>query len=143
MEEIWKELPGYPMYMVSNLGKVKSLRRNIIMSQRSDKGYFYVNVYNNGRKTLKVHQMVAMAFLNYKPSGFNGGQTIVVDHINNIQSDNRLSNLQLITCSLNNKKDKKNLGVSYHKVTGKWVVRVDGRYIGSFSNEEEAKKAAQ
>jgi hypothetical protein len=138
MIEEWRKIPNYDEYEVSNLGRVRSLRRNIIMSQRPDRyGYKYVNLYSNGRKTFKVHQLVAMSFLNHIPCGLE----IVVDHINNVKDDNRLVNLQLISCKANNQKDKKNLGISYHKLQRRYIVRVEGRYIGGFKTEEEAKNS--
>ena len=43
-----------------------------------------------------------MAFLNHKPNG----NKLVVDHINNVKTDNRLSNLQIITQRKNTSKDR-------------------------------------
>ncbi len=136
MEEVWKKLNGYD-YEISSLGRIKSLKRNIILSQRKDHaGYYYVNLYAGKRKTFKVHQLVAMVFMNHIPCGLK----IVVDHINNISDDNRLENLQLISCTLNNQKDKKRLGVTYHKVQKKYIVRILGRSYGSFTSLEDAIK---
>ena len=61
----------------------------------SAQGYERVTVkdLNGGYKCYGVHQLVAMAFLDHVPNG----HTLVVDHINDVKSDNRLSNLQLIT----------------------------------------------
>ena len=134
MIEEWKDIADYE-YQVSNLGRVRSLKRNIIMKPRKDKyGYLYVNLYNKVRKTYKVHQLVAMAFLNHNPCGMD----VVVDHINNIKDDNRLVNLQLISCELNNQKDKKSLGLTYHRTNKRWVVRIKGKWIGSYKTKDEA-----
>ena len=75
MKEIWKPVEGYEgLYQISNLGRVKSLKRrtksgfyNRIMmlkpSEHTD-GYLQVVLYKNGqRKTYKVHRLVANAFL--------------------------------------------------------------------------------
>jgi len=133
MEE-WKKLDGYE-YDISTSGRVKSLRRNIILSQRKDyAGYYYVNLYADKRKTFKVHQLVAMVFMNHKPCGMR----VVVDHINNNKEDNNRDNLQLISCRLNNQKDKKNLGISYHKKNSRYYVRINGISYGSFGSIQEA-----
>jgi hypothetical protein len=53
-----------------------------------------------------------MCFLNHIPNGHD----IVVDHINNIKTDNRLENIQLISNRDNVLKDKKNGTSIYHGV---------------------------
>ena len=136
MIEEWKDIPGYE-YQVSNLGRVKSLKRDIILSQRKDyAGYFYVNLYGVKRKTYKVHQLVAMAFLNHTPCGMSH----VIDHINNNKEDNRVANLQVISCKLNNQKDKKSLGITYRKDTERYIIRKEGKYLGSSKDLAAAKK---
>lgn len=148
--EIFKDIPGYEgMYQVSNLGCVKSLERKgktkgRILKQRKRNGYFRVNFsVKQVHKTFQVHQLVAMAFLNHNPCGFE----LVVDHINNIKTDNRLENLQLISVRENTSKDKKGgtskyIGVTFHKLTNKWqsCIYINGKYkhLGLFINEKDA-----
>lgn len=69
MEE-WKDIEGYPNYMVSNLGRVKSLgndktRKEKILNGCKDKdGYFQIKLSKEGKvKMYKVHRLVAQAFL--------------------------------------------------------------------------------
>jgi hypothetical protein len=163
-KEIWKDIPDYEgKYQVSNLGRVKSLNRNIydkngnlhyiqkekILKLTSNKlGYYYVNLYNNIKvKNVKVHILVALTFLNHKTDGTT---KIVIDHINNISSDNRVENLQIITQRENCLKDKKNKtskyqGVCWDKKNKKWrtSIRFKGNKIniGLFITEEEANTA--
>ena len=77
--ENWKDIKGYEgLYQVSNLGRVKSLERNaykpngvarkkeekILASALNSNGYSFVNLYKNGkRKSMLVHRLVAMAFI--------------------------------------------------------------------------------
>lgn len=111
-KEIWKDVVGYEgIYKVSNLGRVKSISKlkyngriyfmtkEIMMCQSNDSsGYKFIALTNNGKmKSKRVHQLVAMAFLDHVPCGFK----LVVDHINNIKSDNRLCNLQILTHQAN------------------------------------------
>ena len=70
MEEIWKIIDGYPNYMVSNLGRVKTLnykrsgREKIMSLLDNGSGYFKVCLCSNGKvKQLYVHRLVAEAFL--------------------------------------------------------------------------------
>lgn len=146
MQEIWKAIPGYDGYEVSNLGNVKSLGNNktrkekILKPLSNGKGYFQVELF---KKRVYIHQLVAMAFLNHKKDGHK----LVVDHINNIQTDNRLENLQIISQRKNTIKNKTNKtskyeGVDWHKSSNKWRARIyiNGKYeyLGIFSSEEEA-----
>ena len=156
--EIFKTIPNYESYQVSNLGNVKSLSRIVKHYTGSDKvlkekilkpgldGTGYLTVLltnNNGRTTFKVHQIIAMVFLNHIPDGTHN---IVVDHINNIKTDNRLENLQLISHRKNNSKDKKGTskytGVSWYKNYNKWksTIYINDKvvHLGYFNTEEEA-----
>ena len=97
--EIWKKVKGYEgIYEVSNLGRVKSLSRivlkkgkypfltkeKILKQSNNYRGYKHVGLYLNKKmKTLTVHQLVVIAFLNHKPNG----QELVVNHINLIKKD--------------------------------------------------------
>ena len=99
-EEIWKAIPGYEgIYEVSDLGRVKSLGNNktrkekILKFSNNRKGYYKLNLFKNANtKTYEIHQLVAMAFLNHIPSKSKK----VIDHINNVKTDNRLENLQYL-----------------------------------------------
>ena len=162
--EIWKAIPGYEgLYEVSNLGRVKSLDRwrkngqdtgylqkgKVMKLTKDKRGYYHINLWKkNIRKLFRVHQLVAMAFLNHIPKGFK----IEVDHINNDKSDNRIDNLQLISHRENSTKDlrkgtSKYVGVSWHSQKGKWRanIRIKGRLkeIGHFTNELDAAQAYQ
>lgn len=62
-----------------------------------------------GRQRLyKVHVLVGMAFLGYSTENYDRKdiQSLVIDHINGIKSDNRLKNLRIVT-------QKKNLELYY------------------------------
>jgi len=99
--EIWKDLPGYEdFYQVSNLGNVKSKRKNKNMKffQEGEKGYLKLNLNDgNGPKSFRVHRLVAITFLNEK--GELGEK--IVNHIDGNKSNNILKNLELVTYSEN------------------------------------------
>jgi hypothetical protein len=152
-KEIWKDVIGYEgLYEVSNLGRVKSLGYNKqrILKQAIRKiGYLQVGLYKNNIGTTKlVHQLVAESFLNHIPKG----NTLVVDHINNNKSDNRLKNLQIIPNRENGYKTQgkyssKYVGVCWDKQEYKWKtqIRINGKlnFLGRFVNEQEASQAYQ
>jgi hypothetical protein len=159
MEEIWKDIPDYEgLYQVSNLGRVKSLPKEwktgkrtirkhngIILKQRkSPLGYYDVSLYKNSiMKTRSVHQLVAIAFLGHNPNGVK----LVVDHINDNPSDNRVENLQIVTQRFNSfktqgKYSSQYKGVCMNKITKKWIsrIRINGKlkHLGYFDCELKA-----
>lgn len=158
-EEIWKDIPDYEgMYQVSNLGRVKSLSRlvrnrqgswflkeRILKQSIGTTGYYIIVLGGKGNaKTLKIHQLVAISFLNHTS---NINRKIVVDHINNNPLDNKLCNLQVISQRENSSKDKKNksskyTGVKFCKNSNNYrsSIRVNGKniHLGMFDSQEEA-----
>tara|TARA_R100000951_G_C2571106_1_gene158795 strand:+ start:123 stop:629 length:507 start_codon:yes stop_codon:yes gene_type:complete len=161
--EIWKEIKGFEDYEASNLGRVKSLARTIYKTNGTtqtykekilkpginDKGYLVLSLRRSGKaKTKKVHQLVAIAFLNHIPCGHK----LVVDHIDNNPLNNKLGNLQIITTRKNCSKDKrggysKYTGVTWDKCSKKWTARIlingKRKHLGSFKDETKAAEAYQ
>jgi hypothetical protein len=145
--EVFKNIPDYEdLYQVSNLGRVKSLKfgkERILKAGVDGHGYLKVCLNKNGKeKTKKVHQLVAIAFLNHIPNG----HVLVVDHINNNRADNRLENLQIISQRENTSKEQrgssKYTGVSWYKSRNKWMayININGKLknLGLFNCEEDA-----
>lgn len=103
--EIWKDVPNYEgLYQASNFGRIKSLPRvvNFGCAYRLTKerflkggivsGYLDVGLCKNGKiKHYYVHRLVWEAFNGAIPSGMD------CNHINEIKTDNRLSNLNLMS----------------------------------------------
>ena len=98
-KEIWKDIFGYEeLYQISNLGRVKSIRKSKILAYKRNKN-IYVNVIltnrNKTQKNVKIHRLVAEAFI---PNPENKPE---VNHINGIKTDNRVENLEWVTASEN------------------------------------------
>jgi len=97
MEEVWKTIHGFEDYMISNFGRVKSLKRGkefILKLRNNKRGYLKVLLYKNGNtKDHKVHQLVAVAFLNHTPDGMK----MVINHKDLIKTNNHVSNLEIVT----------------------------------------------
>ena len=142
MEEEWKKVKDYEgLYEVSNLGRVKSLRFNKekIFKRGEGKNYLYVVLSKNSiKKTISIHQLVAICFLNHNPCG----SKIVVDHIDNNPSNNRVDNLQLITTRENTSKDRTNGALGVKKINNKFISKIyfNGKriHLGTFTTAEEA-----
>jgi hypothetical protein len=130
MQEVFKDIPNYEgIYQVSNLGNVKSLKFNkekIIKSGLNSRGYMVVVLSKQSiRETRSVHQLVALVFMNHKSIKTK----IVIDHINDIKTDNRLKNLQIVSHRFNIYKTKIGYssnykGVHFSNFYKKWIAKI-------------------
>lgn len=91
MNEEWRDVVGFPDYRVSNLGRVYSVRRGIMVIPQVNR-YGYAHVYVKG-KHVKVHRLVMAAFV--------GPSDLDVNHKNFVRHDNRLENLEYLTTQEN------------------------------------------
>ena len=98
-EEIWKFVPGYEgLYMVSNLGRVKSLgngkthKTEQILRPCKVRGYLLAALYKDGKqKKYLVHRLVWEAFNGPIPKGMQ------INHISERKDQNNLENLNLMS----------------------------------------------
>ena len=149
--EVWKTIPNFESYQVSNLGNVRSLKygkERILKKPIGGGGYLQVSIYINKKYSKRtINQLMAIAFLNHKPSGHK----MVVDHIDTNKLNNKLYNLQVITNRENLSKDRKGTskytGVFLAKGRDKWraAININGKrkHLGCFFNEKEASQAYQ
>lgn len=99
--EKWKEIDGYEgMYEVSDLGRVRSKKYGDWRVRRPEKdmgGYLRVVLSKEGKvKSCSVHRLVAQAFIPNDDESKNQ-----INHINEIKTDNRVSNLEWCTAQYN------------------------------------------
>lgn len=163
MKEEFRDVKGYEgAYKVSNLGRIKSLERKVkhkhsFKSVREKMlkpcldayGYYHVNLHKSGRmKTIKIHKLVAIAFLNHVPDK----QKLVINHIDFNRLNNNITNLEIVTTRQNtNRKHIKStseyVGVCWDKSYNKWLaqIRFNGKlkYLGRFVVEYNAHLAYQ
>lgn len=111
--EIWKDIRGFEgRYQVSNMGRVRSLTRTSVdkfgrihhirgmilkNSLNKGKGYNRVSLSDGHRNYthFEVHRLVAIHFV----EGYKAG--LVVNHKNEIKTDNRAENLEWCTYKYN------------------------------------------
>jgi len=110
MEEVWKDVQGFEgRYQVSNMGRVRSLDRwsleehprfikgMMLKPSLNNHGYLRISLSDGLRnyKHYEVHRLVALHFVH----GYKDG--LVVNHINEIKTDNRAENLEWCTQQYN------------------------------------------
>lgn len=97
-KEIWKDIKGYEgLYKVSNLGKLKNAKGDIIGKCIIKEGYNRLQLINNHtKKNYLVHRLVALNFID-NPNNYE-----CINHKNGIKTDNRVENLEWCTRKYNN-----------------------------------------
>ena len=146
MIEVFKDIPNYNGYQVSNFGNVKSLKwgkERILKSATSKSNYLQVVLCKESKtKTFKIHVLVAMAFFKH----LQNGNKNVIDHINGIKNDNRVENLRVVThrenCQNYLISKNKIVGISWLKKNQKWHARIlinkKSIHLGLFTQKEDA-----
>jgi hypothetical protein len=141
--EQWIKILNFPNYLVSNLGRVKSIKyhNHILRQYVNSKGYLKVRPYLECKKrSYFVHRLVGENFL-VKDRPF-------INHKNGVKTDNRADNLEWVDHSENllhafrilKVKRPSRKGISYGR--GKPVLQldIDGRLISEFSSAYAAEQ---
>lgn len=165
--EIWKDIENYEgYYQISNLGRLKSLERNIprvnngkivnyIQKERIIKltkngkdGYFKVYLRkNNTYKRFYIHRLVARYFLKDGTEKYND-KSFNVNHKDGIKTNNKKDNLEWVTRSENsihsyytlNNKVKNNVDNIYPK---RKVLQLDKNTLKEINRFESIKEAKE
>ena len=159
VQEIFKTIPNYPNYQVSNLGNLIVLPRYVkgrwgkvfkkgynINGYITKKGYLRTTLGGKDgiRTHFFIHQLVAMAFLNH----FRDNNKAQIDHIDNNRLNNNVNNLQILTALEHSHKTKKEIkssskyiGVSWFERDSLWRARFKTKHLGYFKTEIEASNA--
>ena len=145
--ETYKVIEGFENYSVSDFGNVKNNRTGRILKQSTTNGYLRLELKVNKLRSSKlVHVLVARAFIS------NPDAKRCVDHIDNIRTNNNVSNLRWATHaenSFNQCLAKNNTsgvkGVLFKKASKKWhaQIMIAGIPInlGYFTKKEDAIQA--
>lgn len=91
MGEQWREMPGFPGYFVSSLGRVRGKKGAVMKPSITRRGYQKVGAFTEGgrKHNLEIHRMVALSFLGAPPEG-----KPVAAHGDGNPLNNRLDNLR-------------------------------------------------
>lgn len=142
--EEWKDIVGYEgMYMVSNLGRVKSLDRKveyldgrkyfykskILTTSIKGNGYYTVSLQKNNKpKNYYVHRLVASAFLD------NNKSLPQVNHKDEDKGNNSVENLEWCTPKYNNNYKGKAKRVAT-KIDYSIVSKKNSKKVYQYSND--------
>ena len=142
------QIADYSNYLIYNNGDIYSKKLKRFLKQRRDKdNYLRVDLCSDisKRKTFKIHQLVAICYLNHD---LNNKCNHVIDHIDGNINNNYLHNLQIITRTQNSR--KKNItringlpsGVHFTGKTYNCKIVINGIRItfNKFKTAEEASK---
>lgn len=89
MEEIWKSIPGFEDYTVSNLGRVMNKHGRIMKLSNHKQGYKLIGLKKDKKLYCRqVHRLVALAFI---PNPDNLPQ---VNHKDECKTNNCVDNLE-------------------------------------------------
>lgn len=143
LREVLSYDPDSGVFMWRKTGK--GHRKNLIAGSLCRDGY--VTIYVDDTSFL-AHRLAWLYTNGEWPS-------IEIDHVNNVRSDNRISNLRLATRSENLQNQRKAhadsaskiLGVYWHKQKKKWhsviTINKKSKWLGYFDSQEDAINAYQ
>ena len=111
MLEIFRPIPGFPLYEISNLGNVYSLKWDRLLApQKHSKGYLKVHLRHNDEKKYKyIHRLVLEVFKGTFPADKPQAR-----HLDGDPTNNTVWNLDFGNQS-DNEMDKKRHGRFNHR----------------------------
>ena len=128
MEEVWRTVPDYDQYSVSDFGNVR--RRNRLLKFGNSGGYSMVSLSKGGvAKTMSVARLVASVFLP------NDSGKPTIDHIDRVRTNNRASNLRWATyCEQMMNRDMPLGGTGQRNITSQYgrfkcQIKRGGRFV--------------
>lgn len=94
---IWKTIPQFKNYEVSEDGQVRNIKTGRILKPYDGKrGYYTYGLRRDGEdkaKPVAAHTLVAIAFLSFKPQG----SKTVIDHVDGNKHNNHYTNLEIVS----------------------------------------------
>lgn len=135
MEE-WRVIKEFDNYEVSNLGRVRNIKKNTLMTiSKKPNGYCVVKLSkNNVARECRIHRLVAIAFIP-NPNNYD-----CINHKNEDKTDNRVENLEWCNHQYNN-----TYGTRYVRQSEKIKVPIkqcdmQGNVIKEFNSVNDAAK---
>ncbi len=127
MEEIWKDIKNYEgIYQISNLGKVKNIKKQKILKPLNINNYLRVVLSKKGKVQNKyIHRLVAETFIpndnNYKEINHKD-ENSMNNQIDNLEWCNRKYNINYGTGNLRR-------SISEKKTKNKELINCEGSVV--------------
>jgi hypothetical protein len=141
-EEIWRDIPEFEGYQVSNLGRVKGTVK-IMKPYNERHGYTSFKLVKDGKYHKKyLHTLLATVFI------ANPDNKLNVDHINRIKNDNRIENLRWVNSTENNlntiRHDRELYGIYWYENRQSYLIKLKVnnkvKYLGWRKDINDAKE---
>lgn len=131
-KEEWRIIADWPKYEVSNYGNIRNSITMIVLKPWLSMGYRTVDLCHNGTsKSIRIYNMVAAAFLGPRSKDCD------IHHINNIRSDDKVSNLSYILSRKHIRHHR--LLLPNYKLTPEDVVNIRLLAMNGYSNMQLAR----
>lgn len=131
LSESWKQIDGYPDYLVSDNGRICSLKSGLLKPRENSRGYMIVDI---GGDTKRLHRVVAKAFIP------NPEEKETVNHKDGNPLNNVAGNLEWCT---NSENQRHSLDVLHNSPRKKPVQKCDknGNVVKEYGSMSEVEKA--
>lgn len=121
MKEVWKQVPRFRRYRISNLGRVRGQKGALLKPGISGSGYRFVWLCNTqGKKIKSVHRLVAKAFV--------PGRGRDVNHKDGNKRRNIWTNLEWISRS-GNQRHAADIGLKPSGMKSHLCTKLDSRRV--------------
>ena len=95
--EEWKIINEFPDYKISNFGRLKRGKNNVVPIFLDKDGYYQTTLWKNDKRYFKrIHDLVSKHWCNNKIN-----EKLETDHINRNRRDNYFLNFRLVTKEVN------------------------------------------
>lgn len=131
---MWADIAGYEgRYQVDRSGQVRNVKTGRVLKPRIYRNHYHGMILGRDSKNYLVHRLVAAAFI-------PGDTSLQVNHKNGNRGDNRVENLEWLSCSDNHRHSYRELKRKKHCLT-KTVLISKGDSIMKFDSVVLAAKA--
>ena len=137
--EKWKIIEEFPNYAISNMGRVKRIKKNnkLLCLSKKKSGYIYTCLFKNGHRSYKrIHRLVLE---NFRP--IDNMNNLEVNHKDGTKTNNKLENLEWCTRSENEKhaykiglKNKTGENHNQSKLTNSDIIRIKDLLLNQYEN---------
>ncbi len=154
-KERWKDIPEFKGYQISDLGRVRSIKRldsagrkrkgKMLNHGLNKNGYIYIILCKEGKQyNRRISALVAAAFLGHDRTKTRD----VISYKDGNKTNCKFNNLiirtqkESIRASIKRKKKDKYIGINYVESRDKWIADIylnkKSYKLGSFDTKEEA-----